>query len=236
MVVPIHFSSSGSSSNWWSEGTCYNSLFNKFSRFHLLNSHKYRFPPEIYVSPGSNMEVIRSNKVLGVIVSSDLRWSENTKYVTDRARNRIWTLRKLVNLGLPNDFILDVYIKEIRTLLEYCVPVWHGALTLTDSLKIEKIQKTVIKLLLRGNYNSYTEACKLFKIDKLFERREKLCLKFSKKEIKKPDGGIFKKYRNNKRTKRKTAKVKVAEEPKIRTTRYAKSSIPYLSKLINNNP
>ena len=154
-----------------------------------------------------------------------MKWSENTTYITYRARKRIWTLRRLLELGLPNDFILDVYSKEIRTLLEYCVPVWHGALTLADSLKIEKIQKTVLRLLMRGNYTSYTEACKTFKIDKLFMRREKLCLRFSKKEIKKPNGGIFKKYQN-KRKKRKFSKVKVVEEPLIRTSRYAKSSIP----------
>ena len=109
-----------------------------------------RFPPEISVSPGTNIEVVGSNKVLGVIISSDLKWSKNTTYVTDRARKRIWTLRRLLDLGLPNDFILDVYSKEIRTLLEYCVPVWHGALTLADTMQILKNQKTLLRLLRRG--------------------------------------------------------------------------------------
>ena len=71
------------------------------------------------------------------MVSSDLKWTQNTAYTTDKARQRLWILRKLDKLGLSKDFILDVYTKEIRSLLEYGVPVWNGALTLADSLKIE---------------------------------------------------------------------------------------------------
>ena len=68
----------------------------------------------------------------------------------------------------------------------------------------------------------------------LYKRREKLCLNFCKKELKKPNCGIFKKHYNL-RTKRKFAKNRVVEEPFTRTVRYAKSSIPYLSKLLNTH-
>ena len=194
-------------------------------------SHKYRFPIEISVSPGKESEVTTCAKVLGVMVSNDLKWTQNTAYITDKARQRLWILRKLDKLGLSKDFILDVYTKEIRSLLEYSVPVWNGALTLADSLKIEKIQKIVLKLLLKDNYFSYTEACKNFKLEKLHERRVKLCLNFSKKEFKKPNG-IFKKYKSVK-PKRQGKRRILVEEPTTRTVRYAKSSIPYLSKLLN---
>ena len=63
--------------------------------------------------------------------------------------SRIWTIRRLKNLGFPEDFILDVYQKEIQSVLEYAVPVWNGALTEFDSREIEKVQKRILKILLQ---------------------------------------------------------------------------------------
>ena len=83
---------------------------------------------------------------------------QNTEYITSKAMKRIWTLRKLQKMGLSHQFILDVYVKEIRSILEYNVPLWNGSLTQKDSQKIEKIQKIVLKLLLKGGYTSYTDA------------------------------------------------------------------------------
>ena len=78
---------------------------------------------------------------------------------------RLWTLRKLQKLGLNQEFILDVYRKEIRSILEYNVPLWNGGLTKKESEKIEKVQKIVVRLLLKNGYSSYTEACQYFNIE-----------------------------------------------------------------------
>ena len=48
----------------------------------------------------------------------------------------MWTIRKLYKLGVNQKFIIDVYIKEIRSILEYNVPVWNGNLTMKESEKI----------------------------------------------------------------------------------------------------
>ena len=135
-------------------------------------------------------------------------------------------------MGLSHQFILDVYVKEIRSILEYNVPLWNGSLTQKDSQKIEKIQKIVLKLLLKGGYTSYTDACKFFNIEKLYRRRQKLSLNFAKKEYKKSQNGIFKKLHS--RSKRSINK-KLVFEPIARTMRYYNSAIPYLSRLLNNH-
>ena len=74
-----------------------------------------------------------------------LKWSKNTIYIVDKALSRVWTMRRLNNLGFPEDFILDVYTKEIRSILEFAVPVWNGALTETDCRAIEKVNKEFLK-------------------------------------------------------------------------------------------
>merc|ERR1711954_351445 len=98
-------------------------------------SQKYRFPLEISFSDGENLEVIDSTKILGVIISNNLKWSKNTEYITSKAMKRIWTLRKLLKMGFSHQFILDVYIKEMRSILEYNVPLWNGNLTQKDKSK-----------------------------------------------------------------------------------------------------
>ena len=96
---------------------------------------------------------------------------------------RLWTLRRIKNLGLPNDIIFEVYTKEIRSVLEFAVPVWNGALTSQDSSKIESIQKKAFKILLQSEYTDYLSACELFHVDTLVMRRKNMCLKFAKKGV-----------------------------------------------------
>ena len=204
----------------------------KKSNILLFNmSHKYRFPAEISVSTNEVLEVVRSAKILGVLVTDDLKRTSNTDFIVEKARNKIWTLRKLSKLGFGTDFILDVYYKEIRSLLEYCVPVWSGSLSFKDSNKIENIQKLVMKILIKGSYTSYSETCEFFQVEKLYRRREKLCLNFGHKEIKK-DNSIFKK--STQKSKRKQTQ-KLVSVPNARTKRNSSSSVPYISRLINSN-
>ena len=58
-------------------------------------SHKYVFPPELSFSDNVQLEVVSAAKILGVIVSSDLKWSQNTEYIVSKAMKRICTLRRL---------------------------------------------------------------------------------------------------------------------------------------------
>ena len=51
-------------------------------------------------------------KVLGVIISNTLKWKENTDFITSKARAKIWTIRRMDNLGFDDQFILDVYKKN----------------------------------------------------------------------------------------------------------------------------
>ena len=143
---------------------------------------------------------------------------------------RIWTLRRLKKLGFNDNFLLDVYKKEIRTVLEYAVQVWNGALTKKDSDRIERVQKIVLKFLLRQKYNSYTDACENFGLQKLSARREQLCSKFVLKEYKK-DKDFFQKVR--KTPKRAVAKKKFVHEPKTRSQRHYSSCYVYLTRKLN---
>ena len=92
-----------------SQGMHINGAKTKVMSFNM--SKAYNFPPEIALSGSDFLEVVTEAKTLGVIISNDLKWSKNTRYIVDMAKSRIWTIRRLKNLGFPEDFILE-YIKK----------------------------------------------------------------------------------------------------------------------------
>ena len=57
---------------------------------------------------------------------------------------------KKMNLGLSH--ISDVYIKEVRSLLELAVPVWRSGLTLHQVAQIERVQKTALRIISGDDY------------------------------------------------------------------------------------
>ena len=87
-------------------------------------------------------------------------------------------------MGLDVFQLFDVYIKEVRSVLEMAVPVWHSSLTKKQTADIERIQKVAFRLILESQYRSYQSACDKFKTETLHNRRIKLCLKYARKNLK----------------------------------------------------
>ena len=56
---------------------------------------------------------------------------------------RMWVLRRMKTFHVDTDHLVDTYTKEIRSLLELAVPVWHSSLTKTQCIDIERVKKTV---------------------------------------------------------------------------------------------
>ena len=137
----------------------------------------------------------------------------------------------MIKLGLEVSTMFDVYTKEVRSMLELAVPVWHSGLTKLQTMDIERIQKVSFKIILGDNYVNYKQACKYLSAQTLEERREKLCLKFARKNFK-SENCMFTKLKTKVNTRQRT---KLVKEYKCRTGRFQDSSLPYLAKLLNSN-
>ena len=61
--------------------------------------------------------------MLGVVLRSDMSWSSNTDYIVLRASKKLWFLRRLRILGASREDLMDVYCKQIRSIVEYAAPV-----------------------------------------------------------------------------------------------------------------
>ena len=203
----------------------------KKTKLMLFNPGTCRdFLPKFSVNQ-NEIELVEESKLLGVVVRSDLSWSSNTDYIVDRANKKLWMLRRLKKLGADQEDLKEIFIKQIRSVLEFAVPVWHSSLTGVDRLRIERVQKSAMHIILGDRYRSYTSAMKYLHIESLFIRRQKLCKTFAKKC-----------YRNSKfrkwfKTNEKQTGTRFSQ-PRLcnvycRLDRFENSPVSYLTELLN---
>ena len=107
---------------------------------------------------GSKIYVFEECKIVGVVLTSDLKWDRNTKELTRRAYSRMSMITKLKYVGVKHEDLLDVYKLFIRSLLEYCAVVWHSRLTSDLRESLERVQKSCLRVILGDQYTNYAEA------------------------------------------------------------------------------
>ena len=190
------------------------------------------FMPDVRLE-GHQLEVVDEIKLLGLVIRTDLKWASNTEYMVKKAYSRLWTLRRLKSLGADEEDLLDVYIKQVRSVLELAVPAWHGGLTQAERLDIERVQKSALHIVLGSFYTSYNNALQVTNLESLENRRDKLCLKFALKAEKHPKfREWFKKNEKNVNTRQKMPKYC---EVKARLERFKNSPIAYLTNKLNEH-
>ena len=115
------------------------------------------------------------------MISSMKRWRTNTSNIVCRANKRLWILRRLRNYGASTSSLADVYTKQIRSILEFGVPIWQGNITLEEKNDIERVQRCATHIILGDHYKTYPEALKALNLETLEVRRIRLCLNFALK-------------------------------------------------------
>ena len=78
----------------------------------------------------SMLDKVEEAKIVGVWLTSDLKWTKNTREITKKAYSRISMLTKLKYVGVKTKDLIDIYVLFIRSVVEYCSVVWHSSLKL----------------------------------------------------------------------------------------------------------
>ena len=164
---------------------------------------------------------------MGVILTSNLSWSANTEFVIQKCNKKTWMLRRLKKLGTRHDDLIDVFVKQIRSIAEFAVPVWNSSLTGEEISSLERIQKTALHIILGDQYHSYSSALRTSWQAKLSERRRKICKNLQKRLRK-----FYNWFRPN------TRKEIRLKQPTFCTfvwkkQRFQKSPLSYLTNLLN---
>ena len=203
------------------------------SKVMLFNtSYKNDFTPEIEIN-GVVLEVVEQMKLLGVMITSDLKWRANTEFITKKAYKRLWLIKRLKQMGASLASLLDIYVKHVRSVVEFAAVVWSSSLTKEDIGSIERVQKCAFAIILGAKYRDYEEACANLSMEKLTCRREKLALNFAKKSSVHP---IHNHWFVPNTEETITRSILTKFKPVLgRTQRLLHSAIPYLTQLLNED-
>ena len=88
--------------------------------------------------------------------------------------------------GASLDDLTDVYVKQVRSVLEFGAPVWNSNLNKEEVVDIERVQKCFLHLALGKRYTNYHEALQTANLETLEDRRTSICTKFAFKASKHP--------------------------------------------------
>ena len=135
-----------------------------------------RTPPcfsQVAIKGVSEFELVSSAKVLGVVISSDLKWSAHIDSIKTKAAKRLYLLRQLKRAGIAHSVLVRFYCSVIRSILEYACQVFHCNLPLYLSEEIERIQRRALRVIFYDC--SYSEGLDNASLTSLHDRRSTLC-------------------------------------------------------------
>ena len=210
-----------------------------------FNFSSKNFPPQKLELNKNEIISVDRIKLLGVILTNDLRWRENTALIVRKVNKKFYLLCKLKQFGVKQEERLATWKVLIRPITEYAAPLWHSGLLECDKRKLETLQKKALGLILgtiyidykryykvRGNPVSYELALHSCELNSLTERREILTRKFGHDTYENVrHKGFFEEISNSRPNTRSKPKV---QEQYGSTGRYYKSAIPAMSRMLNS--
>ena len=111
---------------------------------------------------GEHVERVHTLRFLGVLISADISWSENTTTIIKKAQQRLHFLRVLRKHNLNPNLLLTFYHSSIESLLTYCITVWYGSCTAADRERLHRVIKAAQKIIgcpLPSLMDIYTTRC-----------------------------------------------------------------------------
>ncbi len=96
---------------------------------------------------GATVERVSSTKFLGVHITEDLSWTNNTAALAKKAQQRLYFLRKLRRARAPAPIMCTFYRGTIESILTSCITVWYGACNASCRNSLQRIVRAAEKIL-----------------------------------------------------------------------------------------
>ena len=106
-----------------------------------FNFSKYNTAPLNLKLNEKILQPVDKIKLLGVYLTSDLKWTTNTSNICSKVNQRLYLIGKLKHFGLQKEELILAWTSMLRPITEYAVPLWHSGLSEGDSYKIESFKK-----------------------------------------------------------------------------------------------
>ena len=127
---------------------------------------------------GMPIDLVTSAKILGLNISSDLKWNCHIDPIIKKAKKRLYSLSQLKRSGLGTHELVQFFCTCIRPITEYACPVFHDGLPVYLSNELEGVQKRAMRIIF--TLCSYNEALVESRLTKLSDRRQELVDKLFK--------------------------------------------------------
>ena len=130
-------------------------------------------PDPKYLLGNTPLEVVQQSKYLGVLLQSDLRFTNHISEKVSKANRQLGMIKRAL-YNAPSSAKLLAYTSLCRPVVEYAAPVWDPYLECL-SHDIEKVQQKAIRFIsnLKGR-DSVTDARDKLSLDTLSDRRSKI--------------------------------------------------------------
>ena len=87
---------------------------------------KYQFTTSLSVND-EDIELVKETKLLGTIITEDLKWDKNTKEIVKKSYQRMQLLNTTASFTSNIPDLKAVYLTYIRSILEQSAVVWHSS-------------------------------------------------------------------------------------------------------------
>jgi hypothetical protein len=202
------------------------------SNYMVISRSKQAFGTRLNIN-GAILERKQSIVHLGIHMTEGLCWEKHISEICRKAYPRIRMLSKLKYVGVPIEDLIMLYSLHIRSVTEYCSTAFHSSLSQRSSNKLEAIQKTCLRVILGEMFIDYSSALEMCSIKSLLDRRENRSLSFAIKCTKHTNNMSMFPLNPSQDTHTVRHREKFLVN-KSHTTKYMKSTIPYLQRRLNS--
>jgi hypothetical protein len=173
------------------------------------------------------MEEMKTMRILGVSVQSDLRWGAQCTEMVKRAGKTTWVLRRMRQLGVDTATLAQYWKAEGRVHLEFQAPVWHSGLTAAQSRSLDRAQRLAM-VSMAGWHPSHSQQMRDLGLEALPARRVALSRRFAlRTATRSRHRDLFQ------RVARPSSTARPYRELRSWTAAHFTSPLPYLMRLLN---
>ena len=193
---------------------------------------KWDFEPELSLDGVNNLEIVEELKIVGFMLRNDMKTCSNTAYITAKAYKRMWLIRRLKALGASTTQLLDCLQKQVLSVLWLGAPAWYCQLTQYERNDLDRVLKVGLRIIYGDTYSGFENALLLSKIKRPTAMLLRITEKFANTSFKHPKFSKWFQPQISRGVNTRSKKQKF-KEIHARTERFAKSPIPYLTKILN---
>ena len=143
---------------------------------HISHKRQFHHPIPDLLLDGQSLERVTSFKYLGILLTSDLKWSCHIESICSKARKILGLIYRRFCEHAEPSALLQLYMSLVRPHLEYGCHIWDPHLQ-KDKVMLENVQKFGLRICARQWDLGYNELLSNFHAPTLQDRRlyHKLC-------------------------------------------------------------